>query len=145
MLVLADGGTLRNQIEIGMFDSDPTAACGNFVSGFPPTGTAAGEVAIFATRKETISPGTYNIVDYSLFEATTVDPDASLAAIEVGIPTVPPGPHLANSGGGLSGTLTFTSVGPEWVGSFSATIVYDGKESPLSGTFATSTSCVVVP
>jgi hypothetical protein len=142
----SDGGLELDEIEIGMFDSDPVAGCATLANGFPLNGILGGDVAIYAKQVGPITLGSYGIVDFTTFggEAT---PDGGFSAILVGVATDPPSAGLAHLTGAVpgTGTVTFTSVGPVWAGSFSALVLGPKGQVPLSGNFETDVPCVLDP
>jgi len=142
----SDGGLELNEIEIGMFDSDPVAGCATLTTGFPLNGTLGGDVAIYAKQEGPLTLGSYDIVDYTTFGGEAA-PDGGFSAILVGVATNPPSAGLAHLTGAVAGTgtVTFTSVGPVWAGSFSAMVLGPKGQVPLSGNFETDVPCVLAP
>ena len=140
----SDGGIENDEIEIGMFDSNPTADCSSIQNGFPLNGILAGDVGIFAKKEGPITAGTYNIIDFTTFGGIAAS-DGGLGAIVIGVPANPPGPVVIHVTDALSGTLTLTGVGPDWAGSFSAMVAGPTGMAAFSGSFDTTDACVLTP
>jgi hypothetical protein len=144
---VSDGGTDPDEIEVGLFETMPTTTCSTLVDGFPLNGTFEGEVAIYARQTGPLTPGTYPVVDFTTFGGEAV-PEGGLAAVLVGLPTDPMSAmvgHLTGAVPDAGGTVTLTSVGPVWAGSFSTLVFSPTGQSALSGTFETSATCVLRP
>ena len=142
---LRDGGMLQGFAEINIENTTPAESCAFIDAGPPDSGLIfTGFVQLLVASNTPIQNGSYEIVAESAFVEEENHPDGGIASVELFQPTDPPSGMVLGTESSLSGNLKLTSVGNEWAGSFSTVLqLFDGGQAQLSGTFDTTSNCVV--
>ena len=139
---LPDGGIDSSLVAIGFANSSPAFVCQYLFGNFPDSGVVQDLLQIeIQTLNGPVAVGTFPI-NSSVVEGAPAD-GGQLVLLKVSTdPPFRPATWDRGLAAGVSGSITFTKVGSEYAGSFTAVVVQeDGGQSTLGGSFDTSVVC----